>query len=92
MDPELARETLCFLELNQGALWGFRRLASAGAPAELCTRGSGVVEHNIDLVACRRMKRQGMRWSRRGAHHMLALRCLLLDPAAWRAWWKEVTA
>lgn len=92
IDPGLARETLSFLELNRGAVWGFRRLESAGAPAELCPRGSGVVEHNIDLVACRRMKRQGMRWSRRGAHHMLALRCLLMDPAAWRAWWKEVTA
>ena len=90
LDPKLAKETLAFLELNHSAIWAFRALIDAGAPRELCTRGSGVVEHNIDLVACRRMKRQGMRWSRRGAHHMLALRCLLLEPPAWRAWWKEV--
>lgn len=27
-----------------------------------------------------------------GANNVLALRALLADPAAWRAWWKEVTA
>jgi hypothetical protein len=32
-----------------------------GPPPELCTRGSGVIEHTIDLVVARRMKRQGMR-------------------------------
>ncbi|MGH2766739.1 MAG: UPF0236 family transposase-like protein [Actinomycetota bacterium] len=90
LEPKLARDTLAFLELNHSAIWAFRRLQAQGAPRELYTRGSGVVEHNIDLVAARRMKRQGMRWSRRGAHHMLALRCLLVEPAAWSAWWKEV--
>ncbi|MGH8936156.1 MAG: UPF0236 family transposase-like protein [Acidimicrobiia bacterium] len=90
LEPKVARETLSWLEVNQGAIWAFQILVERGAPRELCTRGSGVVEHNIDLVAARRMKRQGMRWSRRGAHHMLALRCLLVDQAAWRTWWKEV--
>jgi len=90
LEPELARETLAFLELNHSSIWASRVLRAQGAPPELCVVGSGVVEHTIDLVVCRRMKRQGMRWSRRGAHHMLALRALLADPAAWRAWWKEV--
>jgi hypothetical protein len=35
--------------------------------------GTGVVEKHQDLVVKRRMKRQGMRWSRRGAEHLLAL-------------------
>jgi hypothetical protein len=35
--------------------------------------GTGVVEKHQDLVVKRRMKRQGMRWTRRGAEHLLAL-------------------
>lgn len=90
LDPKLARETRAFLELNAPAMWAFRQLLAAGAPPELCTRGSGVIEHTIDLVVARRMKRQGMRWSREGAHNLLALRALAVDPVAWRSWWKEV--
>lgn len=80
LDPKVARETRAFLELNAGAIWAFRELLAAGALPELCTRGSGVIEHTIDLVVARRMKRQGMRWSREGAHNLLVLRCLLVDP------------
>ncbi len=90
VDPKVAEDTLAFLELNHRAIWASNGLRARGAPPELCVVGSGVGEHTIDLLAARRMKRRGMRWSRGGAHHMLALRCLLLDPAAWRAWWKEV--
>ncbi len=92
LSAEVARETRLFLELNAPAIWAFRSLLDAGAPAELCTRGSGVVEHNVDLVAARRMKRQGMYWSRDGANDMLAMRALAADPTAWRAWWEEVSA
>lgn len=49
-----------------------------------------MIEHTIDLVVARRMKRQGVFWSRDGAHDLLVLRALLVDPAGWRAWWKEV--
>lgn len=90
LDPKAARETRAFLELNAPAIWAFRGLLEAGAPPELCTRGSGVIEHTIDLLVARRMKRQGMFWSRDGAHNVLVLRALLVDPAAWRVWWKEV--
>ncbi len=37
-------------------------------------RGSGVIEKVADLVVKKRMKRQGMSWSRRGANNILALR------------------
>ena len=90
LEAKLARETRAFLELNAPAIWAFRSLLAADAPPELCTRGSGVIEHTIDLVVARRMKRQGMRWSREGAHNLLALRALAVDPTAWRSWWKEV--
>jgi len=35
--------------------------------------GSGVVEKHQDLLVKRRMKGKGMRWTRRGAEHLLAL-------------------
>jgi len=92
LSAEVARETRSFLELNAPAIWAFQSLLDRGAPPELCTRGSGVIEHNVDLVAARRMKRQGMYWSRDGANDMLAMRALAADPLAWRAWWKEVGA
>jgi hypothetical protein len=90
LDAKVARETLAYLQVNHRAIWAHRTLLARGAPPELCTRGSGVIEHTIDLLVARRMKRQGMRWSKEGAHNMLALRSLLLDPPSWRAWWKEV--
>ncbi len=53
-------------------------------------RGSGVIEHSVDLVVARRFKRQGMRsWSRAGANNLLALRVLAKDPQAWRTWWGD---
>jgi hypothetical protein len=56
----------------------------------MAPRGSGVVEHNVDLIVARRFKRQGMRsWSRRGANNLLAIRVLAQDREAWRAWWGD---
>jgi hypothetical protein len=92
LSATVAQDTLAFLELNHSAIWAFKELLTKGAPEELCTRGSGVIEHTIDLLVARRMKRQGMRWSKEGAHNLLALRSLGMDPAAWRTWWKEVMA
>ena len=92
VDAKTARETLSYLRINREAMWAHQDLLAAGAPPELCTRGSGVIEHTIDLTVARRMKRQGMRWSREGAHNLLALRSMLMDPPSWWAWWKEVAA
>jgi hypothetical protein len=41
--------------------------------------GSGVIEKMVDLVVKKRMKRQGMRWSQRGANAMLILRSSYLN-------------
>lgn len=41
--------------------------------------GSGVIEKMADLVVKKRMKRQGMRWSRLGANNLLALRTRYLN-------------
>jgi hypothetical protein len=90
LSPELARETLWYLRMNGGAIWAFRSLLAQGAPPELCTRGSGVIEHTVDLGVARRMKRQGMRWSKGGAHNLLVMKAMRFDANGWRTWWKEV--
>ena len=41
--------------------------------------GSGVIEKMADLVVKKRMKRQGMRWSREGANNLLVLRAQYLN-------------
>jgi hypothetical protein len=44
--------------------------------------GSGVIEKMADLVVGKRMKRQGMIWSRQGANNLLALRSQYLNTIA----------
>ena len=40
----------------------------------LLTQGTGAMEKNIETAIGRRFKRWGMRWTRRGARHLLKLR------------------
>lgn len=42
-------------------------------------RGSGVIEKMADIVVKKRMKRQGMSWSRPGANNILALRARYIN-------------
>ena len=66
------------------------RLQDAGHSPQIAPRGSGGMDHNVDLVVARRFKRQGMRsWSRDGAKNLLALRVLAMNQATWRSWWGE---
>ena len=57
-----------------------RAAASAPAamrrPARTC---SGVVEAGCKVVVGQRLKQSGMLWSRKGAEHLLAVRCALLS-------------
>ena len=49
--------------------------------------GSGVVEAGCKVVVGQRLKQSGMLWSRKGAEHLLAIRCALLS--GWFAdFWK----
>jgi len=41
--------------------------------------GSGVVEAGCKVVVGQRLKQSGMLWSRKGADHLLAIRCALLS-------------
>lgn len=90
IEPEAARELMGYLVRGSGAFQTYVRLQAEGHSPQMAPRGSGAMEHNVDLVVARRFKRQGMRaWSRHGADNLLALRCLAMDEAAWREWWGE---
>ena len=92
IDPEAGRVLLGYLANGIGAFETYRGLQEAGHSPQIAPRGSGAMEHNVDLIVARRFKRQGMRsWSRRGADNLLALRCLAMDEDAWRPWCGEAT-
>ena len=79
-----ARNLVDYRRLNEPGVYAAAELRARGAPKDLCMRGSGAIEHNVDLMVARRMKEKGMFWSREGAENMLALRCAALDPKRWR--------
>jgi len=90
IDPEAGRVLFGYLAEGAEAFHTYIRLQDEGHAPQMAPRGSGAMEHNVDLVVARRFKRQGMRaWSRPGADNLLALRCLAMDETAWRDWWGE---
>lgn len=90
IEPEAARELMGYLARGSGAFHTYLRLQAEGHSPQMAPRGSGAMEHNVDLVVARRFKRQGMRaWTRHGADNLLALRTLAMDEHAWRQWWGE---
>lgn len=62
-----------YLETVAPDLYGVDRLPRRLRRGRMRVVGSGVVEKHQDLLVKRRMARQGMRWTRRGADHLLAL-------------------
>jgi hypothetical protein len=72
-NPELASEVARYLEAVAADLYGVDRLPRRLRRGRMRVVGSGVVEKHQDLVVKRRMKGKGMRWTRRGAEHLLAL-------------------
>ncbi len=92
IDPTEGRKLLGYLARGQAAINTHVRMQEAGHSAQMAPRGSGAMEHNVDLVVARRFKRQGMRsWSREGADNLLALRVLAMNPEGWRDWWGEAS-
>lgn len=90
IDPETGRVLFGYLAEGVDAFHTYLRLQEAGHAPQMAPRGSGAMEHNVDLIVARRFKRQGMRaWSRSGADNLLALRCLAMNESAWRDWWGE---
>lgn len=71
--PEGVRQAVGYLFSNRRRM-RYGTFRHAGYPI-----GSGTVESACKVVVQQRMKQAGMRWSRRGAQAMLALRCTLLS-------------
>jgi hypothetical protein len=68
-DQEEARELAIYLT-NNGEYLHTHRTMGLGA----WMHGSGPAEKHIELTVNRRFKRRGMRWSRKGARNLLAIR------------------
>lgn len=68
-DPERARELATYLTNNGDHLHTYRRMGPGR-----WMHGSAPAEKHIELTVNRRFKRRGMRWSRRGARNLLAIR------------------
>lgn len=65
-----------YLEGVAADLWGILRIPRHLRRGRMFIVGSGVVEKHQDTLVGRRMKRRGMRWTRRGADNLLALQGL----------------
>ncbi len=73
VEPDKAIELARYVEGAAPHLFGCNRLPRAVRRGRMRVVGTGVVEKHQDLVVGRRMKRRGMRWTRRGADNLLAL-------------------
>ena len=73
LNPDLASEVAGYLEGVARDLHGIERIPPRLRRGRMHVVGSGVVEKHQDLLIKRRMKGKGMRWTRRGADHLLAL-------------------
>ena len=69
VDVDKARELSSYLTHNGDHLHTYRGMG----PGEWM-RGSAPAEKHVELTVNRRFKRRGMRWSRRGARNLLAIR------------------
>jgi hypothetical protein len=75
-DPERARELATYLVNNGPHLDTHRRMGPGR-----WLHGSAPVEKHVELTVNRRFKRRGMRWSRRGARNLLAIRLEVIAAA-----------
>lgn len=83
-DPDKVAALESYVTANQSGLYGSRQLRKQlSAEAKLvAVEGSGAIEKQMDIVVGRRFKRQGMRWTRKGANRLLKLRLRELDRVA----------
>lgn len=70
---KLAKVQIGYLERNRSKML-YQTFRTAGYFI-----GSGVVEAGCKVVVGQRLKQSGMLWSRKGAEHLLAIRCALLS-------------
>lgn len=72
--PPALRTAMTYLDKQREWIGSYERWKQQGYPV-----GSGIVERAVSLVINRRMKRRGMRWLRKNATAVVALRVDLLN-------------
>lgn len=72
--PPALRAAITYLEKQRSWIGSYERWKEQGYPV-----GSGIVERAVALVINKRMKRRGMRWLRKNATAVVALRVDLLN-------------
>jgi hypothetical protein len=72
--PPALRAAITYLEKQRDWIGSYEQWKQQGYPV-----GSGIVERAVSLVINRRMKRRGMRWLRKNATAVVALRVDLLN-------------
>lgn len=73
IDEDKAEEIASYLELVAPNLNGIDKLPRRYRRGKMHVISTSVVEKHQDLLVGRRMKKRGMRWSKRGANNLLAL-------------------
>jgi hypothetical protein len=74
-----------YVERNRHGIW-YKEAREKGISI-----GAGSVDKAGDILICRRMKLRGMRWSRKGADAVLAIRILVCN-GEWDEFWERYKA
>jgi hypothetical protein len=82
----ICQEVRKYLDRHEKTLYTYREWERRTTVRKM---GSGVIEKTIDTHVSRRMKKQGMSWSRKGARHIAKLRALSWNRDRWNAFWSE---
>jgi hypothetical protein len=80
------QEVRAYLDRHEKTLYTYREWERRTTVRKM---GSGVIEKTIDTHVSRRMKKQGMSWSAKGARHIAKLRALSWNRDRWNAFWSE---
>lgn len=80
------REARTYLARHEARLYTHREWERRTTVRKM---GSGVMEKTIETQINRRMKRQGMSWSKAGARRLAKLRVLYRDDDRWARFWNQ---
>lgn len=77
--------------LDQGDFYGWKRFRDRYDPqrTQKIPRGTGGIEKNQEVTIGRAMKKRGMAWTARGAHHLAKLIFAWHDKKNWNSLWEE---
>lgn len=82
----VCQEVREYLDRHESVLYTYQECARRTTVRKM---GSGVIEKTIETHINRRMKKQGMSWSSRGAEHVSQLRALYWNRDPWEAFWSD---